>query len=438
MPFTVLIVDDELKICLTLSEILRRKGFRTLYCTDPREVIPVVRGNSIDLLLVDVKMPEQDGIDLLRAVKMEMSSLPVIMISGHATVDRVVVAMKYGALNFYTKPINNQKLVDEIAQIAAAKRKARLPEAGPTIVTRHPAMLRLLQFARKAAPTDATVTITGESGTGKELIADLLHHHSPRRYSPFIKINCAAIPETLLESEMFGHEKGAFTDAKALKQGKFELAGEGSIFLDEIGDMSLQIQAKMLRVLQDKCFTRIGGSTALKADCRIIAATNKKLQELIDKGLLREDLYYRLSVITLQLPPLRDRKEDIPLLSDHFLREFNHLYGKQIGSISDEVISLLERHDWPGNVRELKNFMERAVIFCEGKRIEPAVIPEQYRLLGSARQEAPLDIRYQTSAREIIVEALQKSRGIKQKAAKLLRIDRKTLYRKMKKYKIDM
>jgi DNA-binding NtrC family response regulator len=437
MPFTVLIVDDELKICLTLSEILRKKGYRTLYCTDPQEVIPAVKGSAVDLLLVDVKMPEQDGIDLLRALKMEMSGLPVIMISGHATVDRVVVAMKYGALNFYTKPINNKKLIEEIAQIEAAKRRRVLSDSAPTIVTRHPAVLRILEFAKKAAPTDAAVTITGESGTGKELIADLLHQYSPRRNSPFIKINCAAIPEALLESEMFGHEKGAFTDARSLKRGQFELAGEGSIFLDEIGDMSLQIQAKMLRVLQDKCFTRVGGSTALKADCRIIAATNKKLQELIAKGLLREDLYYRLSVITLQLPPLRERKEDIPLLAEHFLQEFNHLYGKRIGSISGEVCSLLERHDWPGNVRELKNFMERAVIFCEGRRIEPAVIPEQYRILGSGRQETPLNIRYQTSAREIIVEALEKSRGVKQKAAELLNIDRKTLYRKMKKYKID-
>jgi DNA-binding NtrC family response regulator len=436
MPFTVLIVDDELKICLTLSEILRKKDYRALYCTDPRQVIPVMKNDAVDLLLVDVKMPDQNGIDLLRALKLEMSGVPVIMISGHATVDTVVVAMKYGALNFYTKPIDNRRLIDEIAQIAAAKRRATTAEASPTIVTRHPGMLRLLEFARKAAPTDATVTITGESGTGKELIADLLHQHSPRRHSPLIKINCAALPETLLESEMFGHEKGAFTDARSLKQGKFELAGEGSIFLDEIGDMSLRIQAKMLRVLQDKCFTRVGGSTVLKAGCRIIAATNKKLQELIEKGLLREDLYYRLSVITLQLPALRDRKEDIPLLAEHFLQEFNHLYGKRIVSISGDVFSLLEKHDWPGNVRELKNFMERAVIFCEGQRIEPAVIPEQYRLLGSGRQEAPLDIRYQTSAREIIIEALQKSRGVKQKAAKLLNIDRKTLYRKMKKYKI--
>ena len=437
MAFTILIVDDELKICLTLSEILQKRGYQALYCTNPLEVIPAIRSNTVDLLLIDVKMPGLDGVYLLRSIKAEMSALPVIMISGHATVDTVVVAMKYGALNFYTKPINNQKLIDEIGQIAATERTKIPPDSSPKIATLHPAMLRLLEFAMKAAPTDASVTITGESGTGKELIADFLHQNSPRKNSPFIKINCAAIPDTLLESEMFGHEKGAFTDAKSLKQGKFELAGDGSIFLDEIGDMNLNLQAKMLRVLQDKHFSRIGGSKALRADCRIIAATNKKLQELISKGLLREDLYYRLSVITLEIPPLRERREDILLLAEHFLAEFNRRYSKKIDSISPEVRSLLLKHNWPGNVRELKNFMERAVIFCEGERIELSVIPEQYRLLLQGLDEAPLDVRYQASSREIILEALERGQGIKQKAAELLKIDRKTLYRKMKKYKID-
>jgi len=297
-------------------------------------------------------------------------------------------------------------------------------------------MLKVIELARKAAPTNAAVIITGESGTGKELIADLLHRYSARGDRPFIKINCAAIPEDLLESEMFGHERGAFTDAKFQKPGMFELARNGTIFLDEIGDMSPKTQAKMLRVLQDGSFTRVGGSRTLQAGCRIVTATNRNLQSLIEKGMFREDLYYRLSVVTLRLLPLRDRREDIPLLSDHFLEEFNRIYGKSILSFSVPVSALFLRHDWPGNVRELRNLVERAVIFCESDLIDASAIPEQYQAIADAGAEPALDERYQARGRELILEALQQSDGVKQKAASLLRIDRKTLYRKMKRYHI--
>jgi DNA-binding NtrC family response regulator len=381
-------------------------------------------------------MPVQEGIDVLRSVRAEDADLPVIMISGHASVESVVDAMKYGAVDYYTKPIDNSRLISEIDRLASVKNRPRLAAAGPRIVTQSPAMLKVIELARKAAPTNAAVIITGESGTGKELIADLIHRCSARADQPFIKINCAAIPEDLLESEMFGHERGAFTDAKFQKQGMFELARKGTIFLDEIGDMSPKTQAKMLRVLQDGSFTRVGGSRTLQAGCRILTATNKNLQSLIEKGVFREDLYYRLSVVTLRLPPLRDRREDIPLLTDYFLQEFTRTYCKRIRTLSAQVSALFFRHDWPGNVRELRNLIERAVIFCEGDLIDVPAIPEQYQVVAEVRAERPLEERYQTRGRELILEALQRSGGVKQKAASLLKIDRKTLYRKMKRYHI--
>ncbi len=436
MGFTVLIVDDEPKICLTLRDILKKAGFDALFCTDPLSAVPMLRSAPVDLLLIDVKMPGKDGIDLLKSVRAEKGDIPVIMISGHATVESIVVAMKYGALNFYAKPIDNRKLIAEISRLAETK-GARVPVAETPIVTRDPVMLKTIELAKKAAPTDAAVILTGESGTGKELVADLIHKSSTRNGRPFIKINCAAIPEDLLESEMFGHERGAFTDAKLLKQGTFERAADGTIFLDEIGDMSLKLQAKMLRVLQDGSFTRIGGSVTLRARCRLITATNKNLQSLIENGMFREDLYYRLSVITLHLPPLRERRQDILHLADVFLKEFGAKYGKNIAAFSEEVSALLLRHDWPGNVRELKNFVERAVIFCDGARIESSVIPEQYKAVGEAAAGPSLHERYHKSGRDVILEALHASRGVKQKAAELLKIDRKTLYRKMKEYDIE-
>ncbi len=437
MSFTILIVDDEIKICLTLSEILQKKNYNALYCTNPMEVIPFIKSKNVDLLLVDVKMPELNGINLLKTIKGKINNIPIIMISGYATVDNIVNSMKYGALNFLTKPINNQKLIKEIEQIANSKKQKVNILSNTKIITQNLKLLEIINLTGKVAQTNASVIITGESGTGKELIADLIHQQSQRKDKPFIKINCAAVPETLLESELFGHERGAFTDAKSLKPGQFELAQDGSIFLDEIGDMNLKIQAKMLRVLQEKKFTRIGGSKVLEANFRIIAATNKDLQALIKQGLFREDLYYRLSVITLHLPPLRERREDITYLANHFLNDFNKMYNKNVTTIPEDVNNLLYKHTWPGNIRELKNLMERVVIFSEESTINLSVIPEQYKSLTVNADEDNLDIRYKSSTKEIILEALQKSKGIKQKAAELLKIDRKTLYRQMKKYNID-
>jgi transcriptional regulator with PAS, ATPase and Fis domain len=282
------------------------------------------------------------------------------------------------------------------------------------------------------------VIVIGESGTGKELIADLLHHASKRNHNAYIKVNCAAIPDNLLESEMFGHEKGAFTDAQSQQKGKIELADGGTIFFDEIGDMSLQTQAKMLRVLQEKHFTRLGGSVPIRADFRIIAATNKSIEGMIAQGSFREDLYYRLSVITLKLPPLRERREDIVPLALHFIGEFNHVYGKNVLGISDRVTETLEEHSWPGNVRELKNIIERAVIFCETDLIEPRDLPEQYRIVDRSAAGFEAIKEFSTEkARAVIREALRQTNGIKGEAARLLKITRKTLYNRMKKLNLE-
>ncbi|HUX22437.1 MAG TPA: sigma 54-interacting transcriptional regulator, partial [Spirochaetia bacterium] len=294
-------------------------------------------------------------------------------------------------------------------------------------------------LVEKAAPTDASVIITGESGTGKELVADLLHEGSLRRNSAYIKVNCAAIPDNLLESEMFGYEKGAFTDAQHQQKGKIELADSGTIFFDEIGDMSIKTQAKMLRVLQEKKFTRLGGTESIGTDFRVIAATNRDLELMIHEGTFREDLYYRLSVIVLNLPPLRERPEDIVPIAGQFIRRFNSIYGKSVLGLSEPVAGILQRHSWPGNVRELKNIIERAVIFCEGGTIELADLPEQYNIIGSGTNGAARDLSELAtdSSRAVILEALKRTNGLKGEAARLLNITRKTLYNRMKRLNLE-
>jgi two-component system, NtrC family, response regulator AtoC len=441
MPFSVLIVDDEIEMCLSLSEILRSHGYRARHTTNPCEVAAMLRGEAVDLIVMDVKMQEKDGLSLLREIRAEHRSIPVIMISGYASAENVVRAMKYGAMNFYEKPLRISELVKEVQQLArmnessARARHAPLPPAFQ-VCSNNPHMREIFRTIEKVAPTDASVVIMGESGTGKELVADALHAGSPRRGKPFVKINCAAIPETLLESELFGFEEGAFTGATKLRKGKFELADGGSLFLDEIGDLSLDTQAKLLRVLQERELTRLGGARPVKADVRIIAATNKDIAQMIQKGTFREDLYYRMSVITIALPPLRERTEDIGLLAGHFLQQFNATYGKRINGFTDGVRQVLLAHHWPGNVRELKNCMERAVIFCEGEELSEEDLPRQYTAYA-VDERRTLEGAYDALSRTMIVDALEKSAGVKHKAADLLRIHRKTLYNKMKKLGLE-
>jgi DNA-binding NtrC family response regulator len=436
MDFHILVVDDEIEVCRSLCEILDSHGYRSRYETESGKVLAAAESGRVDLVLMDLRMPEIGGIDLLRHLRRKWPDVAVIIVTGYATVENAVRAMRYGALNLYTKPIKIPLLLKEIEQVRESMRSKRDVADEEAFVTVDPYMKGILETVETAAPTNATALITGESGTGKELVANLFHTRSRRRDRPFIKINCASIPDTLMESELFGHEAGAYTDGKELKRGLFELASGGSLFLDEIGDMSLGMQAKMLRVLQDGRFMRIGGSKLMTADCRIIAATNRNLEDSIKAGSFRSDLFYRLSVISVRLPPLRERPQDIVPLANYFLRHFAAMYDKPAERISPDVLSVLVAHDWPGNVRELKNFMERAVIFTRRDTIGVDAIPEQYRCVGPKAAAGDLYDRMNGAAREIIEEALSKTGGVKQEAAKMLRIDRKTLYNRMKKFNL--
>jgi len=439
MQHTVLIVDDELEVCLSLKEIIESYGYRVLYCTDPRQVLEILPINQINLILLDIRMPYLGGVDLLKQLKQGYSFIPIIVISGHATVENAVKVMRFGALNLYTKPIKCSVLLEEINQITSTYLARHHVYPVSSLIAQSKEMKNLMSLVNKVAPTDATVLITGESGTGKELIANTLHHLSPRKTHPYIRINCAAIPETLLESEMFGYEKGAFTDARELRRGKFECAKGGSIFLDEIGDMSLHTQAKMLRVLEEKKFSRLGGSELLDPNFRIITATNKNLPQMIEEGRFREDLFYRINVVEIEVPPLRRRKEDIMPLIEYYLGYFSKVYDREIEGISGELKEVLLNHDWPGNIRELRNFIERGVIFSSTNRLGTDSIPQQYKIYLNETSGAPEDLnnRYKGLARDIIIEALKKANGKKAEAARLLKITRKTLYNRMKKLNME-
>lgn len=436
MQYSIFIVDDEIEVCKSLQTIFISKGFNVVYETTPSNVMNVLSANKIDLMLIDIKMPEINGINLLQMVKKDYPNIQIIIISGYATVETAVKAMKYGAINIYTKPIDLDQLITEIQHIVNITKNKKISSKFDKIITNNPVMIDILKLVEMAANSEAPVIITGESGTGKELIADTLHHLSMRKNEPFIKINCASIPDNLLESEMFGYEKGAFTDAKISQKGKFELANKGSIFLDEIGEMSLKTQAKMLRVLQDKKVSRLGSNKVIETNCRIITATNKDLLSSIEQSSFREDLYYRLSVITFHLPPLRERKEDIFTLLEYFLIHFNKVYNKNITTVSQEIKEIVMKHNWPGNIREFKNFIERSIIFCNSEVFDTSCITEQYKKLLYLNEDLHFENERKTVDKKYIIEALEKTRGSKSDAAKLLNIDRKTLYNRMKKLDI--
>ena len=435
MKNNILIVDDEEEMCLSLSELLSSEGYHTSYAVDPRQVQNILHSDHIDLIIMDVKMPYMSGLDLLKVVKSDGNPIPIIMITGYPSIKNAVLAMRYGALNFYTKPLKIKDLLKEIQQFfsSAGTQCENVVQDKITINTKNPKMVKLIENIKKVAQTDVPVIIMGESGTGKEHVANILHRFSKRRDQPLIKVNCAAIPDNLLESELFGHEKGAFTDAVYSREGKFELSSGGSIFLDEIGDMSLNTQAKILRVLEEKRFERLGSNRVLTTDTRVISATNKDLGELIKESRFREDLFYRLSVVTIELIPLRERREDIMLLTHHFLSHYGTVYGKKIRTVSEEVKQIFMNHDWPGNVRELMNCVQRAVIFCEEEIIEKDHLSAQYSSVSADFSMQEFQELYDSLSREMITDALEKTNGNRQKAAGLLKIHRKTLYNRMKK-----
>ncbi|MCP3057618.1 sigma-54 dependent transcriptional regulator [Myxococcus sp. K38C18041901] len=372
MPASVLIVDDEKNILLTLSQSLQLAGYQTHLAASGQVALDVVSARPVDAVLMDVKMPDMDGLTALARLTELRPELPVIMMSGHGTIDTAVKATQLGARDFLEKPIARERLLVALRNVlkhqAAMEELRELREqlGRYDMVGSGPAMQRIFSLIQRTAPSEGRVLITGENGTGKELIARALHQNSRRKASPFVKLNCAAVPHELIESELFGHEKGAFTGAVSVRRGKFELAHEGTLFLDEIGDMPPAMQAKLLRVLQEGELERVGGAETLKVDVRVIAATNKNLEQEIAAGRFREDLYYRINVVQIHSPPLRERREDLPDLIGTFLREACAKNGRRPLTLSPDALAVMSAYDYPGNVRELRNLVERLAILCEG------------------------------------------------------------------------
>lgn len=443
----ILVVDDEEIMRESLCAWLQEDGFEVEALATGREAMEAVRRKVYDAILLDLKLPDMDGLDILKQCKRYQPNTPVLMITAYGSVDTAIQAMKQGAIDYITKPFNPEELsltlhhiLDDLAVrreniYLKLKLEKRYDHQG--IISKSHKMERIFELISTIADTRSTVLIQGESGTGKELIARAIHYTSNRAHHPFVSVCCAALVETLLESELFGHEKGAFTDAKTLKRGKFELADGGSLFLDEIGEISPKLQLNLLRVLQEREFHRVGGEEPIRVDVRIIAATNRNLEQAVREGSFREDLYYRLNVISIHLPPLRERKEDIPLLVDHFIEKFNMESGKKVEGISEEALQILMEHDWPGNVRELENVIERAVIINRGGIVLPGDLPPH--LLRHPEQAPPLHGTFghrtlQQVERDHIQRTLEENEWNIQRTARVLGIDRSTLYSKIKRY----
>ncbi|GBC80960.1 Transcriptional regulatory protein ZraR [bacterium HR10] len=438
----ILIVDDEAIVRESLGNWLREEGYTVDVAGSGKETLQKLAESSYDIFLIDIKMPGMDGLQLQRRIREIAPEASIIIMTAYASVETAVEAMKQGAYDYIVKPFDPDQLEHIIRNAVERKRlvaenvrlRERIQEMAlfHEIVGQSAAIQRVLEQIRLVAMSDTTVLIRGESGTGKELVARAIHANSPRRYMPIVIVNCGALAEGVIESELFGHEKGAFTGAHYRRKGKFELADGGTLFLDEIGDISLKTQVDLLRVLEEKKIFRVGGNTPIPVDFRLIAATNKDLEALVAEGRFREDLYYRLNVFSITIPPLRERREDIPLLAEHFLKKFAQSMNKPILGISPEALALLERYDWPGNVRELQNAIERAVLVCRGREIRPEDLPLQ---VNEARGQ-PVGKTLAEVERQHIQRILQETRWNISQAARLLGIDRVTLYNKIRKYQL--
>ncbi|HPC47310.1 MAG TPA: sigma-54 dependent transcriptional regulator [Deltaproteobacteria bacterium] len=441
---TILVADDEMGIRESLRKILEKEGFDVITATNGEEAFKIIRSQNVDLLVTDIRMAGMDGLELLKVCKSVSPYTEVIMITGYASVDTAVDSLKQGAYDYITKPFKKADILravhkaieKQVLMLDNVRMKERLEaiEASPLMETASPAMQKIVEMVELVAPSQATVLILGESGTGKEVIADLLHRLSPRASRPMVKVNCAAIPETLIESELFGYEKGAFTGATGRKEGRFEVADRSSIFLDEIGEVPHAVQVKLLRILQEGTFERLGSNRTLQVDVRIIAATNKDLEAMVKEGRFREDLYWRLNVITLVIPPLRERKEDIAGLVQHFITRFSHKNDKPIRGIESRAMETLLGYSWPGNVRELENVMERSVVIDRDGIITLDDLPPQ--IVSSSMETAdtvtiPLGTPLEEVERILMEETLKRTKGDKGLASKLLGISTRTLYRKM-------
>jgi two-component system response regulator AtoC len=455
----VLIVDDEPNLRKILSAQLSRDGYDVMTAEDGEQGLGFLREHHIDLVITDLKMPKIDGMTLLREALRETPDLPVVMITAHGTVDTAVEALKIGAFDYLTKPFDK----DEVRQVVAKALKTRqladveatTLEKGATgarfgIIGASPGLTDLYAVLERVADTPTTVLITGESGTGKELVARALHDHSSRRDKPFIKVNCAAIPKELIESELFGYERGAFTGAVSSKPGRFELANGGTLFLDEIGEIPVEMQVKLLRALQESEFERVGGIKTIRVDVRLVAATNRDLKKLIAGGTFREDLFYRLNVVPIRLPALRERNVDIPLLVEHFLRKFNERLKKHVTGIEPDALDVLSAYGWPGNIRELENVVERAVLFCDDQKLRAQDLPPDLRgpqtpsnmpvsdadlqaaLANEGGLKEHVKVAMSRLERDLVGRALKQTGGNVTHAARLLKISRKGLQLKMK------
>ncbi len=449
---TILIVDDEKNYPKILGEVIKEEGFIPLTASSSLEALDIMRARSVDLVLTDVMMPGIDGIELLKQIKDMSPDMPVIVMTAHGSVERAVDAMEKGAYTYILKPFDNDSLIAHISKAISiyniVKENSFLRKAVTTtyslgnIIGKSKAMKELFTIIQKVAPSDASILIEGESGTGKELAAKSIHYNSPRKNKPLVAVNCSAFAESLLESELFGHEKGAFTGAATMKKGRFELADEGTLFLDEIGELPMTIQVKLLRVLQEKTFERVGGTAPIEVNFRLIAATNKVLEEEVENGRFREDLYYRLNVVKAVMPALRDRDGDIPLLVNHFIEKYAFERNTEIPvkGVVPDAARLLFEYQWPGNVRELENVIERAVILSSGDYITPADLPEHVRQpmggelqLDGIPENAGL---YETLAaveKRMIQRAMALSGNVQTKAAKILGIGKSGLNQKIKK-----
>ncbi|MCS6899051.1 MAG: sigma-54 dependent transcriptional regulator [Polyangiaceae bacterium] len=458
----VLVADDEANLRRVLSAILTRDGYEVHAVEDGKEALEFLQNHHLDLVITDLRMPNLDGMALLREVQAMDLQLPVIVLTAHGTVDNAVEALKLGAIDYLTKPFDQTEIRNvvrkalrtrDLSQADAPIEPSALTRSSPGarygIIGRSPKILEVYSILDRVADSPTTVLITGESGTGKELVARALHENSSRKDKPFIKVNCAAIPKDLMESELFGHERGAFTHAISSKPGRFELADKGTLFLDEVGELTLEMQSKLLRVLQESEFERVGGIKTIRVNVRLVAATNRDLKKEIAQGTFREDLFYRLNVVPIPLPALRERSTDIPLLVDFFLTKFNQRLKKQVTGLSPGALARLVSYSWPGNIRELENVLERAVLFADGSIIQEDNLSQEVRASREVKPASPaievghvdgssdgLKEKVKAAAsrieRELIIRALDQTSGNVTHAARLLKISRKGLQLKMK------
>jgi two-component system NtrC family response regulator len=454
---TILVVDDEKNYLLVLSAVLEDEGYEVLTAQGGHEALEIQKSSDLDLILSDMKMPAMDGIELLENIKALDPDLPVIMMTAHGTIDKAVEAMQKGAYSYILKPFDNERLTiyvkKAVAMFQMVKENRRLRETVESqyrfgnFIGKSKPIRDVFEMIRKVAPAKATVLIEGESGTGKELVAKSIHFNSPRRNKPFIAVNCSALAESLLESELFGHEKGAFTGAVARRKGRFELADSGTLFLDEIGELSQNLQVKLLRVLQEKTFELVGGTRPVTADIRIIAATNKILKEEMISGRFREDLFYRLNVVRIVLPPLKQRKEDIRLLVDHFIEKYasERKVDVPVKGVDQEVDRLFFDYSWPGNVRELENLIERIMILCPNDTVRVSDLPMDFRdnvhnalHLEGIPSDATLYDTLATIEKAMIERALEMADNVQAHAAAMLGIGKSGLNQKLKKYNLDV